>query len=346
MGENMQSGFVLDSVKQHNKSNFRSAFILVIFSLLIISISYKRIYNSAKGPFPFVPGVVQGTGMEEFFRVAGPFTTTHLAQQTTSSLRLLRGVVESKSTDITAIYYLAKVGPDLVVIKAPKDFSGQAADGVPVPLPENVKQQLLIDMKSLGLEGSSLFPMMIDTTTGYMWDFNLFFWVALFFLAMGLLSAVRYLWSMAVPTRHPSYRYLATQGQASSVIKKLEQEVVVQGEKARIGPYYLTQNWLVQMDEDRPFFIAVRDWCGVTVVKSDDRKSDAKLKLRVFVKGVDDPLDTAASAQGCAAVILEIQKKMPWLIVLDAASFTSRWKKNRKSCIEEIQVAKHKFESA
>jgi hypothetical protein len=312
---------VLTSAKRDASTAIRASIAIAVVCTAVLGVNWKYLYNFAEGPFRFDAALAASPGPREFVRAEGAFMPTGWAQE--STLRLLRGLVETRSTN--AQYLAMLVDDRLLIVKAPVDFGGRVIEGRLVELPAAIQA-------SLGTSAPS-YPWMIQSTTGYRWDFNLFVLIAapLFVIAVALL--VSSLWQSGNVVRHPMIGQLARYGEPVEVARTIDAEVRAAAAGNRIGPAIVTPAWLVARD---PYLhiVPLQDLVSAGV-RTTTSKSGSRYDLLCWTRG-RSLADKIRMDLGHARKVLErIAARDPGAVVEDVAAFEHRWRVNRDACEQE-----------
>src|SRR5947209_19936316 len=90
---------ILTAARRDLSANLKASLALAAVCAIVLGFNWKYVYNWMAGPFPFdsfEAGIASRASVREFVRAEGPIASTGWAQE--STIRLLRGVVESKNT--------------------------------------------------------------------------------------------------------------------------------------------------------------------------------------------------------------------------------------------------------
>jgi hypothetical protein len=339
----MQNGFLLDAARSDAKRKLRSSAVMCGLCLIVFLLNYTFMYNAIAGPFPMTVELADFSGHKEFVKVQSDFIDTGLAQEHTTTLRLFKGLAESRSSDITAKYYLAPLGDQFLVIKAEPDFSGRVAEGRLVPLPNQVRDypsMRKVKIKDGGtLDPSMLYPKMLDATSSYRTDANLFVFLAVFFLFSALAVALKYLPKIIRPEKHPMMRYIARKGSLLSTIRLVENEIIAAGDGAKAGPLYISESWVYDPAPRSALVFPIRDIVFVAKKLTLKGKSPS-LSLEFWLRDAARNHTVAGSNSECDAALQRLNTLAPWTIVEAGSSLEARWSDDRRGCIADMEARK------
>src|SRR5437016_5050630 len=227
---------ILVAARRDLKGGVQGSLALVVIAAIVLGINWKYVYNAAAGPFPFTAAVAAAPGPREFVVAKGTLVPTGWAQE--STVRLLRGLVETKST--SARYLAMRVDGKLLVVKVPVDFAGDMVVGRLVALPTAIQATIPADYAPS--------PWMIDATIGYRADFNLFVPLAALLFAVGLALVANSLRRVGKVERHPMIAPLAASGDPERAALKLDGEMRAAAAVDRVGPFVMTPDAIVALD--------------------------------------------------------------------------------------------------
>jgi len=269
------------------------------------------------------------TGLESSFIAvdAADLKATTVIEE--STVRLLRGAVES--TSVNANYFVADLGGKLLIVKLDPEFSGDSVEGRLNPIPNILRTK--IEQRSS--EESSLHPALLDAEqTSYRWDFNLFVLVAAPLSPVAVLLLCFALWQRIDVEHHPDLGRLKHRGTVHSVIADIENEFGELGERAHIGSFWISDDWIVSLSPNLNIFAT--DELVAAGLRSSTTKSGDTTYALVFWRR-DSTLDTAVetSTLEAAATITRLEEQFPWLVVEDVDGFANRWRNERESCLSE-----------
>lgn len=346
----MQTGFLLESARSNARRRVRSAVVMFAVCVVLLLINGKFIYNCIAGPFPMTPQLAEFSGSKEWVRIGSGMVYTGLADQKTTTLRILGKLAETRSTDITAHYYLAPLDDNqFILIKTEPDFSGQSAEGRLVPLPDKIRvSPVLKTVKvkdGVPLEVSMLYGRMVDATIGYRADGNLFVYLAIFFLFGSLGMMVAYLPKITHPEKHPMMRYIARKGGVLSTVRLVEKDIVAAGDNAHAGPLYVSESWIVDPSPKNALIFPIKDVVAVMKKVNVTRKPPV-FSLEFWLRDEARPHSVKASNEECDAALLRLRSVIPWAIVEMGSSLELRWTSDRRGCIADMEARKKLHQGA
>jgi hypothetical protein len=319
----MTRGTILNAARSESKGAVLGSAIFLALCLAVLGINWRYVYNFVTGPHEFTPSVSASPGAKEFVRATGRIVPTGIVQETT--LRLLRGLAETKS--VTAQYLAMQVGDKILLVKVDPSFAGQTVEGRLVPLPESVHGSLP--------KGTPVHPWMIEATTGYRWDFNLFVMIAAPLAVLSMILLIATAWSATNVNRHSAFKRLKSKGDAAQIAMKVEDELISARTDAKAGPFYITKSWMVAL---KPVLLIypMTDLMGVGH-KEKTTKSGTRHSLIVWQRGVNlNDIVSCNDEADSTAVITRLAEKCPWVLVSDPDSFDKRWRQQRQQTEKEV----------
>src|SRR5437588_9494874 len=106
MDTKLKPGFLLNAARASAMTMLRGALVICGFSLLVLLLNYKYVYNWIAGPFPLTADLVESVQRREFAEVTGALIPTAFEERTTTTVRLFHRAMEHSSTAVTASYFL------------------------------------------------------------------------------------------------------------------------------------------------------------------------------------------------------------------------------------------------
>ena len=314
----MTNSTILTAAETDHATGIKASIALVVVCALVLGFNWKYVYNFVDGPVPFTAALASSPGAHEFVTVHGTLVPTGWAQE--STLRLLRGVVESKTT--TAQYLAMLVEGRLLIVKVPVDFAGQTVEGRLVPLPAAIQG-------GIG-SGFKPYPWMIDAVTGYRWDFNLFVLAAALVFPVAIMLLGSLIWQARDVTRHRMIARLTSLGSPLDVVQQLDAEMRAAAAADRIGPVVVTPSAIVSL-EPSLVIVPLRELAGVGI-KTTSGKSGDRHALMFWVCGRVLTESVNVELAHARAVLDRIAVRRPRAIVNDVAGFGRRWGRDRAAC--------------
>jgi hypothetical protein len=342
VGSGMKPGFLLEAARKNVKSTMQGGFTICVISLLVLLLNGKYVYNWVAGPFPMNSALANSPGMKEFSKVEGTLIPTGLAEQNTTTLRILRAV-KASNTSVSANYYLFPLDNQFVVVKAGPDFSGNFVRGRLVPLPERIRRlPQLSEIKVADgrmLTSENLYPTMLDATFSYRADANLFVIVAAFFLVVGLLVTLTAMSKAGSPQKYPMLRFVARTGPVVSALRRIEQEFIAAGDDAHVGPLLISSGWVHDPGRDALIF-PMKDIVAVAKKISVSSGKTPSCSVEFWLRNETRSHSTKAGDEECGAIINAIGAHIPWAMIEPGSSFESDWRRDRQGCIREMERRK------
>jgi hypothetical protein len=343
----MKRGFILQLVRQSTRNSLTAGVVFCCLSALVFLINYVYVYNWLSGPFQINAQTAQQPGKKEFFRADGPVVYSGIAQEKTTTTKLFKGLIENKSTDVSARYQLMLLEDRFLVMKTEPDFSGNSAQGRLVPLPENVRTILAAESDPRTNAGTkAYYGYMLDATSSYRTDFNLFVLIAaiVFPISTAMLISAALDWSR--PERHSMLVELAKYGPVHATVRKIEQEIMATGDSAKVGLLFITDNWI--LDSAHPAIFPVKDIIAVVkkVTLSKNKPQDATFKIELWLRGARLSKYIEGSNAECDLMIKAIESRFPWALITGRESFERQWRRDPKQCAQEMESRKKQIEVA
>lgn len=339
----MNRGFVLGVAETNNKGSFRAAIALCVIGIFILLINHQYVYNTVRGPFPLTPEMADFGGDKEYVSVVGKLTFTGLMEEKTHSIRLLKGLVEDRSTEASASFFVLDLKDRLVVVKTKPNFGGSGVDGKLVPLPGNVKAELEVD-KLLALTGHELYPMMVDASsdTTYGWDFNLFIPIGILLLGLGVITLIATIPRLGNPSRHPMFEMVKKYGPGGAVARRVEDEMNKLGDASTVGPLFIGPTWVFNPAKRHPFLFHRNDLVAAGTHVEPPKKAGhtPKFSVKFWIREHLRPVTLEASPLECERVLERLAADQPWVITDDTRVFFQRWSTDRKACVEAMEALK------
>jgi hypothetical protein len=344
----MQRGFLLETARQQTRKTLQAGLLLCAISALVLLFNYSYVYNWLAGPFAISPEIAEGGSKNEFVRVSGEFIFTGLVQEKTQSVRLLRGLLESRSAEISADYHVVPLGGSLLLVKTKHEFSGSVSEGRLVPLPDSTRAVLSKEMHVEALQGKEMYPMMLDASDiSYRFDANLFVILAGVLFLIGILTLFAAIPGRKSPEKHKMMRYIARQGPLLSTIRQAEQDLLSAGDRARVGPLYVAESWIFDSGPISPLVFHMRD--VVRVAKKTKESSQGKpsaCSVEFWLRQDSFSHSVQTGSAECDAIVSRLRERLPWTVEQDEATFDRKWRADRKACISEMEARKRQHESA
>jgi len=272
----------------------------------------------------------------EFAQVTGNLVPTTVVEQRTTTVRMFR-VLSTSTKDISARFWIVPMNGKYLVIKTDPAFSGNMARGRLVALPENLRTSDLItktEVDDRKLKSDDLSSMMLDATTNYRTDANLFVILAAFFLVTGLIGTIVFAIQSTSPQKYPMLRLLAQSGPVLATLRRVEQEFIAEGDKAFVTPLMISPAWVY--DPDRPLLFPLKDVVGITT-KVSGAGSSRSFSVEFWLRSERESLSVKAGVKECATIVMVLAARIPWAIVEPGSSFLFQWKKDRQFCIAEME---------
>lgn len=336
----MKPGFLLEAARKNAKSILQGGLTICALCALVLLLNGKYVYNWVAGPFPLNSALAESPGMKEFSQIDGRLIATGLGEQSTTTLRVLRRALETSSTSVSAVYYLFPLDNRFVVVKTAPDFSGGAARGRLVPLPEKIRSFPQLSEIKVGdertLKSDDLYPTMLDASFSYRADANLFVILAAIFLAVGLLGTVAAIAKASNPQKYPMLRLLARSGAVQSTLRRAEQELIAAGNDAHVGPLLISANWVYDPGRDALIF-AVKDVIAVARKAAVRSGKPLSHSVEFWLRDETRSHSVTAGEKECDAMINAIGARIPWAIIEPGSSFESNWRRDRQGCIAEME---------
>ncbi len=343
----MKPGFLLEAARKNAKSALKGGLAICVISLLILLLNGKYVYNWVAGPFPMNSALAESAGMKEFGQLRGTLIPTGIAEQSTTTVRVFRRALEASSKEVTANYYLALLDGKFMMVKTAPDFSGSTARGRLVPLPEKLRSfPQLAEIKVADdrtLKADDLYPMMLDAHFSYRADANLFVIIAAFFLIVGVLGTVVAI-SKASPQKYSMLRMVARTGPVLSALRRIEQEFIAAGDKARVGPLLVSSAWIYDPGSS-PLVFPMKDVIGISKKTSGGSGKPPSYSVEFWLRGETLSRLTKAGEKECDAIIKTLTERIPWAAVETGSSFESNWRRDRQACITEMERKKKQQET-
>jgi hypothetical protein len=341
----MKPGFLLEAARKHAKGLVRGGIGLCVFCLLVLLLNGKFVYNFVAGPFAVTPMMSELPATREFAQVAGNLVQTTVVEQRTTTVRMFR-ILSTSTHDISAKFSVAPMNGKFLVIKTGPEFSGNTARGRLVSLPQDLRTSDLItktEVDGRKLKSDDLCSMMLDATTDYRTDANLFVILAAFFLATGLIGTVVFAIRATSPQKYPMLRLMAQSGPVLSTLRRVEQEFIAEGDKAFAGPLMISPAWVY--DQERPLLFPLKDVIGVAMKVSGAGASRA-CSVEFWLRSEPQSFSVKAGANECITAIKALAARIPWAIVEPGSSFLFQWKKDRQFCIAEMERRRKQMQAA
>jgi hypothetical protein len=341
----VKPGFLLEAARRDVKSTMRGGVGLCVLCLIVLALNGRYVYNWMAGPFEVDPVLAELPGAKEFAQVSGNFIPTPFNEVRTSTLRIFR-VVASSTTDVSANVFLVSVGPKFLVVKTAPDFSGGTAHGRLVPLPEKIRaltQTSELKAAEQKLSSNDLCSMMLDATSDYRTDANLFVIAAAFFLLLGLLMIVIYALKSTSPQKYPMLRFVLRSGPLQSSLSRIEQELIAAGDAAYVGPLMISPSWVYDSSR-HPLIFPLKDVIGVCALRPTSAKS-ISFVVRFWLRGESRSHSVEAGLKECEVIMQALSVRIPWAILDPSVAFEARWRRDREGCVAEMERRKRQIQT-
>jgi hypothetical protein len=322
----MRRGEILAAVRKDSRSSLIAALVFLAVISGVLGLNWKYMYNFLTGPFAFDARLAAAPGPREFVRAEGPLLPTGIVQE--STLRLLRGAIESKS--VSASYLAMFSGGKFLIVKVPPEFSGKTVEGRLVPLPESVRTAL-VDNSKASLE-HAFHPFLLEQLS-YRLDANLFVMIATPLLPLSLIFLAFASWQALRAEHHAALRRLAKHGPIHSLLPSIE-GAFANPRETRVGPLWLTSEWLFCPGPTLLLYNA-KDLAGIGLAATREKSGAVTHALKLWSRDELLPAKLEVSAREGLAVMAAVARRMPWALVEDAAGMERRWKDDRKACLRE-----------
>ena len=319
----MEPGTLLAAAKRDTKAGVTAALVFVVLCAGVLALNWKYVYNFVAGPVPFSGALAADPGPREWVRVDGPLIKTGLVEERT--LRLFRGLAESKST--SANYLGRIVDGKLLIVKVEPEFSGSVAEGRLQPLPEVIRADVGAD---------AVHPWLVDATTGYRWDFNLFVMIAGPLLPLALIALAYTARQAGNVEKHSALARLKPLGTPQRVLQQIETDLKMAGPQARVGQIWMAPKWLVATE---PFLTIVpaQDLIGIGS-QTKTTKSGAEYNILVWERQAPLEHSITVSEADAGAAMTRASATFPWAVVNDIAAYQKRWVLDRDACQREADA--------
>jgi hypothetical protein len=318
----MRLGTIEEAARSDNRFSVWVSALLTTACVLVLAIHARYLYNWVAGPFPIEASQLADPGWHRFVRAQGELEHSGVIEET--SRRIARFVEVHREE--TAEFFMMQVGDRLLLVKVPREFSGNVVEGQLVETPERVRE--LIDRRL------SVHHWMIDAEHSFRGDVDVPFVLALLLIVPAgwwLVSATKRARSIL---RHSAIAPLAAHGDPLEVIDRIEREMMRLGEAAHVGPYWISSSWWVSPTPLLKIAHA-RDVIGVAR-RTRKLKNADKHEVLLWQRGRVTNDSDAMSAQQTAAVVSRVAACMPWAVVTDPEGFARRWIDDRAA--EEAAV--------
>jgi hypothetical protein len=128
---------------------------------------------------------------------------------------------------------------------------------------------------------------------------------------------------------------LSRRGPFQTVVGRVESALAAAGPKAKVGPLWITRDWVVSLGSSVLVYPA-EDLVGAGL-KTSTTKSGPKHALHFWPKSqmLVDTLEV--SADEARAVLGALAERMPWTLEDDVAVFEKRWSDDRDGCATETE---------
>jgi hypothetical protein len=308
-------GDILQAARRDNRALLKASLWLVGICLLVFAVNGTYLRNWVSGPYTATAELLADPGSREWIRAEGPTLSTGIDQETTT--KWLKGLINTK--EVTAHYKVILFGGKFLVVKVPTSYVGGPIEGRLKALPNDLRNAL----PAAG--GDRFYPYLLeDSGTGYRLDFNLFVLIAVPLFPFTLLLLTVALRQSRNVWTHRALKLLASSGPGQVIVNRIENELVAAGPKARIGPLWITDNWIVSV-HDSLVIVPVAQLAGVGVETTVDKAGRASHKLRLWRKGRPTADSVPVDAADAVAIMLVVGARMPQAVVKDVKAFGNRW---------------------
>src|SRR5262249_50890688 len=247
-------------------------------------------------------------------------------------------MVAGSTTDISANFFLVPLNNKFLLLKVAPDFSGGVARGRLVPLPETLHTSNLISSTQVDdrtLKPDDLCSMMLDATSSYRSDANLFVMAAAFFLVTGLIATAVYIVRASSPQKYPMLRLVARSGAVLSTVRRIEQEFIAAGDSSYAGPLMISSSWVYDPGKS-PLLFPLKDIVGVNMKIGIANKAVAT-SVEFWLRSERESHSVKAGAKEGEAILKALSAVVPWVILEPGSSIETRWKNDRQGCIAEME---------
>lgn len=301
----MPDNQILNAARRDQKSLVQGCIGVLVLCAVVLGINWKYVYNAVSGPQPFTAQLAASPGSREWVSASGAAIPTGLAQQ--STLSLLHGAVKSEVT--TAQYLAMLVEGRLLIVKAEPEFAGKEVSGRLVELPAAVQSSL----------GSSLqpYPWMIDASSGYRWNPNLFVMIAAPLAALILVLLPFFVWSMRNVENHTMIKRLASLGSPIEVSHTLARELFNAPAADRVAGATVTPTAVVSLTPLLTI-VPLRDLTNAAL-KTTTTKSGTKHEVLLTMRGSLVPDSIECSLADAQKLLARIAQRAPNAVSAPAA---------------------------
>lgn len=301
----MPDNQILDAARRDQKGAIYAVIGVLVLCGVVLGINWKFLYNAVSGPQPFTAQLSASPGAREWVSANGALIPTGWAQQ--STLSLLHGAVSSEVT--TAQYLAMLVDGRLLIVKAEPEFAGKDVSGRLVALPASIQSSL----------GSSLqpYPWMIDASSGYRWNPNLFVMIAAPLAVLSLVFLPVVVWSSRNVERHTMIQRLASLGAPIEVSHTLAREVSNAPAADRIVGATVTPTAVVSLTPLLTI-VPLRDLANAAL-ETTTKKSGTKHEVVLTIRGSVLPDRIECSLADAQKLLGRIAQRAPNAVSAPAA---------------------------
>lgn len=301
----MPDNQILNAARRDQKNLIYMCIGALVLSGVVLGINWKYVYNAVSGPQPFTAELSAAPGAREWVSAHGTLIPTGWAQQ--STVKLLKGLVSTEST--TARYLAMLVDGRLLIVKAEPEFAGQDVSGRLEALPASIQSSL----------GSSLqpYPWMIDASSGYRWNPNLFVMIAAPLAALSLILLPFFVWSMRNVENHTMIKRLASLGSPIEVSHTLARELFNAPAADRVAGATVTPSAVVSLTPLLTI-VPLRDLTSAAL-KTTTTKSGTKHEVTLTLRGNSIPDRIECSLADAQRLMARIAQRAPNAVIAPAA---------------------------
>jgi hypothetical protein len=254
------------------------------------------------------------------------------------------GVVESQRT--TGEFMAMIVGKHILVVKTKVGETAQKYTGGIVPLPDDVKKEVVSDMADPNLQAATL-PVMLDATGSYGDDLILGYGVIGALVLAGLWTLIQSQRRTEMPERHPLCKALSEYGPLHSVVPQIDGEFSTAN--STLGGATFTRNWVISC------------WLTKTLVMRRDEiiwvyKKRTKHSVNFIPTGTTyglilrdtrgSLLEISNSEQYVNKYLSSLAEQTPWVIFGYDPKVEKLYKKQRQSFRQTVAERKAAMETA
>jgi hypothetical protein len=328
----LQRGFILDAVRRLSRAGLTASLFFVALSALVFAINWDYLSNWVSGPFPLSVEMAEGRSSKVFAQIPSGLIATSFVIQRISAVRLLNRLSDPNAL-VAGKIYIFPLQDKILLIKTSPSFSDSSVQGRLVPIPETFR--LTLPAISASNEHKVFYPMMLDASFPYRLDANLFVIFAVFAAPFGLFGTLVIAAGMRHPELGKTTKYIRRQRPALYGIRLVEDEILAAGPQAKVGPLYISKNWI--FDSRKPYVFGLNDIVAITATtKLAPRTRTPVQQVEFWLVDDQFPHSVQASAAEAEAIQKALIAKAPWIIT-DRPDVKARWRHERDKYIAEVE---------